>query len=51
MPPDLMNTRQALDRTVDRLCRKKPFGSDTERLELLFERYWALTRSGGSGRS
>lgn len=38
MPPELTKAHQALDRSVDPLYRKKPFGSDTERLELLFER-------------
>ena len=42
MPPDLTKAHQALDRAVARLYRKKPFGSDKERLELLFERYRAL---------
>jgi hypothetical protein len=48
MPPDLTKAHQALDRAVDRLYRKKPFASDKERLELLFERYRKLT---GSDRS
>lgn len=43
MPPDLTKAHQALDRAVDRLYRKKPFASDKERLELLFERYRTLT--------
>jgi hypothetical protein len=42
MPPDLTKAHQALDRAVDRLYRKKPFASDKERLELLFERYREL---------
>jgi hypothetical protein len=45
MPPDLTKAHQALDRAVDRLYRKKLFGSDTERLELLFERYRELTEA------
>ena len=45
MPPDLPGAHQALDRSVDRLYRKKPFASDTERLELLFERYRELVAS------
>jgi hypothetical protein len=33
----------ALDRAVDRLYRKKPFASITERLGLLYKRYRELT--------
>ena len=32
-------------RAVDRRSRKKPFASDRERLELLFERYRELTET------
>ncbi len=42
MPPDLTRARGALDRAVDRLYRRKPFASDNDRLELLFERYQKL---------
>jgi hypothetical protein len=45
MPPDLTKAHQSLDRAVDRLYRKKSFSSDTEELELLFERYWVLVAS------
>ncbi len=41
MPPELTKVHQALDR----LYRKKPFESDKDRLELLFERYRQLTKS------
>ena len=39
MPTDLARAHRKLDRAVDRLYRKKPFGSDLERIEFLLERY------------
>ncbi len=47
MPPHLTKAHQALDRAIDRLYRNKPLESDTERLELLFERYRELTEESG----
>ena len=43
MPADLAKAHRRLDRMVDRLYRKKPFGSDLERIEFLLERYEAMT--------
>jgi len=42
MPPVLARAHQALDRAVDRLYRKTPFATDSDRVALLFERYQAL---------
>jgi hypothetical protein len=42
MPPVLAKAHAALDRAVDRLYRREPFESDSERVALLFERYQAL---------
>ena len=39
MPPDLVKAHRRLDRKVDKLYRQKPFRSDDERIEFLFERY------------
>ncbi len=39
MPPNLRRAHQALDRTVDRLYRRKRFDSERERVEHLFVRY------------
>ena len=39
MPPRLLQAHRALDRAVDRLYRRKPFGSERERVEHLFELY------------
>jgi restriction-modification enzyme MmeI-like protein len=41
MPPDLREAHQFLDAAVDQLYRKRPFQSDDERLELLFDMYEA----------
>lgn len=43
MPPDLAKAHSALDRTVDRCYRTKPFSSERERVEFLFARYRELT--------
>ena len=39
MPPDLVRAHHVLDRRVDRLYRREPFGSDDERIEFLLDRY------------
>ena len=39
MPPDLLKAHQTLDKKVEKLYRDKPFESDKERLEFLFEEY------------
>jgi hypothetical protein len=39
MPAGLRQAHEALDGTVDRIYREKPFASDEDRLELLFEMY------------
>ena len=39
MPDDLREAHRELDQAVDRLYRKRPFDSDDDRLELLFEMY------------
>ena len=39
MPRELRDTHQFLDVAVDQLYRKRPFRSDDERLELLFDMY------------
>lgn len=44
MPPVLRSAHRDLDDAVDALYRPKPFESDAERLELLFEMYEAATR-------
>jgi hypothetical protein len=41
MPNDLRDAHGELDEAVDRLYRKRPFGSDDDRLELLFDMYEA----------
>ena len=42
MPEPLRAAHTALDIAVDGLYRKKPFASDEERLQLLFELYEKL---------
>ena len=39
MPPALLKAHQKLDKAVDECYRKKPFTSETERIEFLFELY------------
>ena len=39
MPPPLRRAHHALDRAVDRLYQRKPFTSEHDRLQHLFERY------------
>ena len=39
MPAALRGAHQELDEIVDRIYRARPFGSDAERLALLFEMY------------
>ena len=39
MPGELLEAHQFLDAAVDQLYRKRPFQSDDERLELLFDMY------------
>jgi hypothetical protein len=43
MPAELREAHQFLDAAVDQLYRKRPFQSDDERLELLFDLYEAET--------
>lgn len=43
MPDDLREAHHELDLAVDRCYRKKPFESDSERLEHLFKRYEKMT--------
>lgn len=43
MPDDLREAHQFLDAGVDQLYRRRPFQSDDERLELLFDLYEAAT--------
>ena len=43
MPPDLLNAHQTLDQAVDKAYRTAPFGTERERVELLFNRYEKLT--------
>ena len=45
MPADLAKAHRRLDRMVDHLYRKKPFGSDLERIEFLLERYEEMSCS------
>ena len=42
MPPVLVKAHRALDKAVDRCYRTKPFSSDQERLEFLFDLYEKL---------
>lgn len=42
MPANLRKAHKALDKAVDRLYRKKPFDSDRDRVEHLFELYEKL---------
>ena len=39
MPPTLAKAHTALDKAVDRLYRKEPFGTDADRVALLFKKY------------
>jgi hypothetical protein len=48
MPGELREAHQFLDAAVDQLYRKRPFQSDEERLELLFDLYEAATSGGGT---
>jgi len=43
MPAELREAHQFLDAAVDQLYRNRPFQSDDERLELLFDMYEAAT--------
>ena len=43
MPPALLKAHQALDKAVDAAYRKKPFESERERIEFLFNEYQRLT--------
>ena len=43
MPTNLVKAHRRLDREVDRLYRKKTFGTDLERIEFLLERYEGMT--------
>ncbi len=45
MPPTLKRAHRALDQAVDRLYRRKPFTSEHDRLQHLFERYQAMKAS------
>ena len=42
MPPDLRKSLTALDKAVDRLYRREPFGNDREWVEHLFALYEKL---------
>jgi hypothetical protein len=44
MPAELRKAHRALDTAVDKLYRKRPFGSDRERVEHLFPLYEALVQ-------
>lgn len=46
MPGELREAHQFLDSAVDQLYRKRPFQSDEERLELLFDMYETATSGG-----
>jgi hypothetical protein len=46
MPVTLREAHHALDEAVDRLYHKRPFESDEERLEVLFQMYEAMTTGG-----
>jgi hypothetical protein len=46
MPGELRQAHQFLDAAVDQLYRKRPFQSDDERLELLFDMYESATSAG-----
>lgn len=46
MPGELREAHQFLDVAVDQLYRKRPFQSDDERLELLFDMYESATSAG-----
>lgn len=48
MPGELREAHQFLDSAVDQLYRKRPFQSDEERLELLFDMYETATSGGGA---
>jgi hypothetical protein len=43
MPAPLLKAHKALDRAVDRCYRAKPFGSERERVEYLFQLYEQMT--------
>lgn len=45
MPPILAKAHKTLDRAVDRLYRKEPFPTDTERVALLFDLYKQKTET------
>lgn len=47
MPDDLRLAHRAIDVAVDGLFRRKPFTSDEERLDALFDRYKELVKDGG----
>ena len=46
MPDELREAHQFLDAAVDQIYRKRPFQSDDERLELLFDMYETATGGG-----
>lgn len=50
MPTELREAHQFLDAAVDQLYRKRPFRSDDERLELLFDMYEAVIDGAGQPR-
>ena len=54
MPADLSRAHRRLDRKVERMYRKKPFGSDQERIDFLLDRYAEMAEGrpgAGSGKS
>ena len=46
MPRDILQAHKKLDRLVDKCYRSKPFRSDLERLEFLFDLYGKYVNSG-----
>lgn len=48
MPKAILDSHQALDATLERICIGRAFRNDTERLEYLFKQYVALKRKGAS---
>ena len=43
MPVDLRKAHNELDKAVDKAYRSKPFATELERIQFLFERYQKLT--------
>ena len=49
MPTDLSRAHRRLDRKVERMYRKRPFGSDQERIDFLLDRYAKMAGDGPGG--